>query len=757
MRHIKYLIIVCSILFNLNSYSQGGIAIDLPNNDMVVDFQEESGCSGANYYVTVTVPTEIIEQGEVFTIDQSNNAIQILFVENSTFIEAIQLSNNSRKFIYKCNMPGNADWTARARYNCNSSTIDFGIITKSGSNFIEDGYYGQIKVTNSTSGSYSFCDDISFELQDSYLPQSNYSLKWDFGDSEYLTSSTSMVTHKYRDASTNVKTVKVWLDHGCEEGLIFLDQLDIILENESYIKKSVCGVQLETGIVNSDIVFSVNGANSNDIFNWEIDGNVFSDATPIVNILNEKDCVTTLDYEKNGTNCQINNISDVFSVVVPEIQIITESGCPGSISTFSYQSNIDPSYLEGATVLWSFDGGGYTEDNYFLFTNPGNHTVEIQIELCNENVYSASQNINLEEHPSFTITNDVYGGSNLFMKYGGELHVRLDCLSGQNPDEIVDSVYFITIEEEVIATHNVGYGFYGVITFDQVNPDIRDVRQIYARVKYKGCDAVVITETQNVFIYPEVDILSNQYPIIIGEPVTYNFIVPDGAEIADWSFQYDYGDLQLGGYQSGDFYYVTSYQDGYPDEVILRYNYLNGPVNLESRLTINTSVSNFIVPFAPRIKGGFVNETFVVSLWVSTEDYDNFDQVGVRIHMDDEPGVLYRPSGTAIEGWKRISAEVLMPPGTDNFKIELVNDQIGRVCYFDDLRIQPSNSSMVTYVYDPYSLRFVALLDENNYASFYEYDSEGNLIRIKKETERGMKTIQENRNNITKQKSITED
>ena len=52
---------------------------------------------------------------------------------------------------------------------------------------------------------------------------------------------------------------------------------------------------------------------------------------------------------------------------------------------------------------------------------------------------------------------------------------------------------------------------------------------------------------------------------------------------------------------------------------------------------------------------------------------------------------------------------------------------------------------MKSYVYDPISLKLTAVLDENNYATFYEYDQEGTLIRTKKETERGIVTISENR------------
>ncbi|MBI3883691.1 MAG: hypothetical protein HY305_05640, partial [Sphingobacteriales bacterium] len=41
-------------------------------------------------------------------------------------------------------------------------------------------------------------------------------------------------------------------------------------------------------------------------------------------------------------------------------------------------------------------------------------------------------------------------------------------------------------------------------------------------------------------------------------------------------------------------------------------------------------------------------------------------------------------------------------------------------------------------------------LDENNYASFYEYDDDGTLVRVKKETARGVMTIQETRSALLK-------
>jgi hypothetical protein len=52
---------------------------------------------------------------------------------------------------------------------------------------------------------------------------------------------------------------------------------------------------------------------------------------------------------------------------------------------------------------------------------------------------------------------------------------------------------------------------------------------------------------------------------------------------------------------------------------------------------------------------------------------------------------------------------------------------------------------MKSYIYNATNLRLMAELDENNYATFYEYDDDGTLIRVKKETERGIMTIKESR------------
>lgn len=107
--------------------------------------------------------------------------------------------------------------------------------------------------------------------------------------------------------------------------------------------------------------------------------------------------------------------------------------------------------------------------------------------------------------------------------------------------------------------------------------------------------------------------------------------------------------------------------------------------------------------------------------------------------------IEFHPSGEVIEGWQRIVGEFIVPQYTTNMDLHLINDHPTIEGYFDDIRIHPFNASMKSYVYDPETLWLTAELDDNNYATFYEYDKEGQLIRIKKETARGIMTIQESR------------
>jgi hypothetical protein len=111
--------------------------------------------------------------------------------------------------------------------------------------------------------------------------------------------------------------------------------------------------------------------------------------------------------------------------------------------------------------------------------------------------------------------------------------------------------------------------------------------------------------------------------------------------------------------------------------------------------------------------------------------------------------ISFIPQGPIIDGWQKIEGEFILPALASDINIKLESTLSGD-CYFDDIRVFPFDGSMKCYVYNPVNMRLVAELDERNYATLYEYDEEGKLVRVKKETERGIMTIKENRNNTSK-------
>lgn len=102
--------------------------------------------------------------------------------------------------------------------------------------------------------------------------------------------------------------------------------------------------------------------------------------------------------------------------------------------------------------------------------------------------------------------------------------------------------------------------------------------------------------------------------------------------------------------------------------------------------------------------------------------------------------------GKPLEGWQKVQKTFTMPQNANYISLSFATQS-----YIDDIRIYPSNSSIKTYVYNPQNLKLSAVLDENNYATFYYYDEQGNLFLIKKETADGIKTIQESRSHLPEQ------
>jgi len=75
----------------------------------------------------------------------------------------------------------------------------------------------------------------------------------------------------------------------------------------------------------------------------------------------------------------------------------------------------------------------------------------------------------------------------------------------------------------------------------------------------------------------------------------------------------------------------------------------------------------------------------------------------------------------------------------------------GETVWFDDVRIQPLDTEMKTFVYDKATYRLLAEFDNQHFGLYYQYNDEGKLVRKIIETERGMFTVQEKQYNLKKQ------
>ena len=185
--------------------------------------------------------------------------------------------------------------------------------------------------------------------------------------------------------------------------------------------------------------------------------------------------------------------------------------------------------------------------------------------------------------------------------------------------------------------------------------------------------------------------------------------------------------------------------------------------------SIDHSTTNHGVPYVVQSQELMRQQTFVVNttgthkyvatVWAKVKNTDgtvaDYDNAQVKVHVDgSELTNVVEHRSNIIDGWQRIEVQFEIP-GADysssegSLIIELEGDATASSeIYYDDFRVQPYNSEMVTYVIDPVSLRLWATLDSRNFATIYQYDEEGSLVRIIQETEKGKITVQENRAGI---------
>ncbi|HNP53384.1 MAG TPA: hypothetical protein PKK69_02160, partial [Ferruginibacter sp.] len=187
---------------------------------------------------------------------------------------------------------------------------------------------------------------------------------------------------------------------------------------------------------------------------------------------------------------------------------------------------------------------------------------------------------------------------------------------------------------------------------------------------------------------------------------------------------------------------------------------ISGVVSLEKPLLQNEPSSIYgITSNVYKLTDGYLKngltpvpgKKYVLSGWV----YDGLPKSGLINNLTlSISGTTYNLNSTTqpdviskvyvVEGWKRFEITFVMP-SSGTFKLDLAGSVL-----LDDIRLHPYDGQLKSYVYDASSMRLMADLDENNFATFYEYDDEGTLIRVKKETERGISTLKETRSTLRK-------
>jgi hypothetical protein len=108
-------------------------------------------------------------------------------------------------------------------------------------------------------------------------------------------------------------------------------------------------------------------------------------------------------------------------------------------------------------------------------------------------------------------------------------------------------------------------------------------------------------------------------------------------------------------------------------------------------------------------------------------------------------------SGSLIEGWRRIAYDFTVSGSSSakNIFLKVQNNEASSLTIsLDDVLVLPYEASVNMFAYDLVSLKLLSQLDENGFATHYDYDPAGNLYQVRKETEKGIKTIQHTVQNI---------
>ncbi len=147
------------------------------------------------------------------------------------------------------------------------------------------------------------------------------------------------------------------------------------------------------------------------------------------------------------------------------------------------------------------------------------------------------------------------------------------------------------------------------------------------------------------------------------------------------------------------------------------------------------------------------DNTLIIKFWVKADDpeipaHDIAEALKITIGNIYVPVLVVAQAGE----WSLCEAKVTKDVWEEypSFYIALDLKIVGSTdavndatIWIDDIKMQYPFTQMNAYVYDTRTLRLVAEFDDQHFATFYQYNEEGKLVRKMVETERGIQTIQE--------------
>lgn len=160
-----------------------------------------------------------------------------------------------------------------------------------------------------------------------------------------------------------------------------------------------------------------------------------------------------------------------------------------------------------------------------------------------------------------------------------------------------------------------------------------------------------------------------------------------------------------------------------------------------------------------------IDRTYVAKVWIHKSSPRN---ASISINLQGTTGTANTPvnitntvlksdaNNVTVEDWTLMSVEITVPDNfnlssTHKMKVSLTNNtNPSGNAYFDDLSFHPKDAIMSGNVYNAKNGLLIAQLDNENFATLYNYDNSGRVISVYKEYSGGIKRVTESQYHFAK-------